>query len=177
MAQDRSVWKEAVMKRVAHMEKYEKQQGHHYTWGPSEMRIERSEKTTRDREEAEEEQMEDFICTYPDCGKVCKSKGGLRIHQVRMHEKQRKTFTCSKCNATFASESSWKNHGKRCMGERAEDPSRARCGTCGKDVSINNIARHRRICKARAGIAGRREEARETRGGQDAAQGAKPLAP
>ena len=83
----------------------------------------------------EGEQMEDFICTYPDCGKVCKSKGGLRIHQVRMHEKQRKTFTCSKCNATFASESSWKNHGKRCMGERAEDPSRARCGTCGKDVS------------------------------------------
>ena len=52
MAQDRSAWKEAVMKRVAHMEKYEKQQGHHYTWGPNEMRIERSEKTTRDREEA-----------------------------------------------------------------------------------------------------------------------------
>ena len=158
------------MKRVVHMEKYEKQQGHHYTWGPNEVRIERSEKTTRDREEAEEEQMEDFICTYPDCVKVCKTKGGLRIHQVRMHEKQRKTFTCSKCNATFASESSWKNHGKRCMEERAEDPSRARCGTCGKDVSKNNIARHRRICKARAGIAGRIEEARETRGGQDAAQ-------
>ena len=72
MAQDRSAWKEAVMKRVAHMEKYEKQLGHHYTWGPNEMRIERSEKTTRDREEAEGEQMEDFICTYPDCGKVCK---------------------------------------------------------------------------------------------------------
>ena len=46
VAQDRSAWKEAVMKRVKHMEKYEKQQGHHYTWGPSEMRIERSEKTT-----------------------------------------------------------------------------------------------------------------------------------
>ena len=121
--------------------------------------------------------MEDFICTYPDCGKVCKSKGGLRIHQVRMHEKQRKTFTCSKCNSTFASESSWKNHEKRCMVERAEDPSRARCGTCGKDVSKNNIARHRRTCEARAGIAGRREEAREARGGQDAAQGANPLAP
>ena len=53
MAQDKSAWKEAVMKRVAHMEKYEKQQGHHYTWGPNEMRIERSEKTTRDREEAQ----------------------------------------------------------------------------------------------------------------------------
>ena len=76
MAKDRSAWKEAVLKRVAHMEMYEKQQGHHYTWGPNEMRIERSEKTTRDREEAGGEQMEDFIYTYPDCGKVCKSKGG-----------------------------------------------------------------------------------------------------
>ena len=60
--------------------------------------------------------------------------------------------------------------------ERAEDPSRARCGTCGKDVSKNNIARQRRTCEARAGIAGRREETREARGGQDAAQGTNPLA-
>ena len=52
MAQDRSAWREAVMKRVAHMEMYEKQQGHHYTWewGPNEMRIDRSEKTTRQGE-------------------------------------------------------------------------------------------------------------------------------
>ena len=68
------------MKRVAHMEMYEKQQGHHYTWGPNEMRIERSEKTTRDREEVEGEEMEDFICTNPNCENACKSKGGLRIH-------------------------------------------------------------------------------------------------
>ena len=113
MAQDRSAWKEAGMKRVAQMETYEKQQGHHCTWGPNKMRVERSEKTTRDGE-----QIGDFMCTYPDCGKVCESKGGLRIHQVRMHVKQRKIFTCSKCNASFASENNWKNHEKRCMGVR-----------------------------------------------------------
>ena len=48
---------------------------------------------------------------------------------------------------------------------------------CLQKVGKNNIARHRRTCEARAGIAGRREEAREARGGQDAAQGANPLAP
>ena len=153
-------------KEVASDETYEKQQGHHYTWGPNEMSRKKWENNLRQRG-VNGEQIKDFVFTYPNCGKVCKSKDGLKIHQVWMHQKQRKTFTCSKCNASFAWENNPKSHEKKVHVERMEDPSRTRCRTCGKDISKTNIVRHRRPCGHH----------REVRGDQDAGMMVNPLAP
>ena len=92
-------------------------------------------------------------CEYPDCDKICKSKAGLTIHQRMMHQKARATFTCNKYEETFT-EGKMKNHEKRCMGKRSAHQNTTICGTCGKDISKANIARHRRTREARAGVAG-----------------------
>ena len=158
IAQNRTEWKGRVMDRIEHLERQERQGAHHYEWEPGEQRLDRNV------EPEQQQQQEEWRCQHPGCNRICKSKAGLRIHQVRMHEAPRKIFRCEKCGMELRTEGNWKNHVKRCMGERAEDPRKVRCVTCGEEFSKSNIARHRRTCEARAGVAGRREEAMEERG-------------
>ena len=60
-------------------------------------------------------------------------------------------LTCDKCHMKFPTEGSMKNHLKQCGGQRAERPGMASC-ECGKEVSKNNIARHRNSCTVRRKI-------------------------
>ena len=43
--------------------------------------------------------VERLVCTYEGCGKVCKSKALLRMHEKRMHSvaEERVRFACSIC--------------------------------------------------------------------------------
>ena len=86
------------------------------------------------------------MCKIEGCGKRCKSKGGLKIHQKRMHGTEKKEFRCV-CGLVLWSENALVNHSKACTGERAETEKR-RCEKCGKEFSKNNIARYRRTCTA-----------------------------
>ena len=99
-----------------------------------------------------------FPCRYEGCDKVCLSKGGLTIHQRRMHQAPRKEFKCEKCAQIFFSENTWKNHMKSCTGGACIRPNYVTCTTCNREVSRSNLARHRRTCEAGAGIAGRSDE-------------------
>ena len=94
-----------------------------------------------------QEQKNDLVCKIEGCGKRCKSKGGLKIHQKRMHGTERKEYRCV-CGLLLWSENTLINHSKACTGERAETEGKRRCEKCGREFSKNNLARHRRKCTA-----------------------------
>ena len=152
LAQDRKAWKSLITNRMKHLQRYEQQQGHKYEWEENEQPL------TRNNRPDPTEDTEGFRCNYEGCEKICISKAGLTIHQRRMHQAPRKIFVCDKCAQTFKSENTWKNHSKRCTGGTSSRPNYTTCTTCNREYSKNNIARHRRSCEARAGVAGRRDE-------------------
>ena len=81
-----------------------------------------------------------------------------------MNEAPRKNFECPSCTKNFTVEANLINHVKNCKGEREVRPGVVVCGVCEAEISKNNIARHRKTHEARAGTAGRAEEAREAQG-------------
>ena len=148
MAQDRNRWKENVTKRVKTLDEWDHQRGN-LAAGPP---IQRN--TPRMEEE------NPLACNFPGCNKICKSRGGLAIHKRRMHdeEKRKLDFKCPKCDMSFKSENTMINHSKQCGGAVASRSDLRRCEKCNKEVSKNNIARHRRACTAGEGNGGARGE-------------------
>ena len=142
LSADRDGWRKMTEERMEHLEKYERSKGNLRTGEEIERNI------VRERTE------EDLVCSWEGCGKRCKSRGGLKIHQKRMHEEARFEFTCEACGEIFKSENTMINHKKRCGGVRAEREGYRRCERCGREVSRTNIARHRRACTAREGNGG-----------------------
>ena len=84
-----------------------------------------------------------------ECGKICKSKGGLVNHRRRMHERSKckKIFECVRCEEKFTQEANLINHEKVCQGTSVEGSDKRKC-VCGREVSKTNFARHKKICKA-----------------------------
>ena len=148
LAADRDGWRKMMEERMEHLERYERSKGHMRTDDETERNI-RRERTD-----------EDLVCGWEGCGKRCKSRAGLRIHQKRMHEEARTNFTCGACGEVFKTENTMINHSKKCNGERADREGYKRCEKCGREVSKSNIARHRRACTAREGRGGVRGEVR-----------------
>lgn len=149
LVNDREGWKEIISARMGHLEEWERQRGHQYQ--PTDgVRLE--ERNTR----AHEEEEDALRCKYPGCDKVCKSKGGLTIHQKRMHKvaAERARFECDRCGMSLETEGNLKNHRRACRGTRSEDPEKRRCETCGALVSKKNIARHRAACGGAGGGGG-----------------------
>ena len=132
LTKDRKEWKRLVMKRMEHLEKYERSRGHKWTGGG-----------VRRNQTREEEVV--FICAV--CGKSCKSKGGLVNHRRRMHERSelKKTFECKRCKLVFVQQSNLLNHAKICGGAVAPGKDRRAC-LCGKDYSKGYFPKHSRQC-------------------------------
>ena len=132
LTRDRKGWKEVVMKRMRHLEKFERSRGHKWTGAAVVRNVIRREE-------------EVFICDV--CGKSCKSKGGLVNHRRRMHEASalKKTFKCSRCAQVFTRESDLKNHAKICGGAEASDAGRRKC-VCGKEYSRGYFRKHSSRC-------------------------------
>jgi hypothetical protein len=149
ITQDRDEWRGIVNARMSHIESWERQRGH--MRDPADLQ-------QLERTAAAEDDGDPLRCKWPDCGKVCKNKGGLTIHQRRMHGPQDdpRHFQCDRCRLVFKTENNLLNHTKTCGGAAAGAVERRRCELCGREVSKSNIARHRRACTAGEAAGGAR---------------------
>lgn len=130
LAADRKIWRAKVHKRMEHLERWERCHGHF----------------SMDDAGPRNAALPEMSTTCTQCDKVCKSKAGLRIHEKRMHEEQQIQFECKKCNTTFKTENTMKNHTKTCDGGVNTRLGFKWCENCRKEISKTNFARHRRSC-------------------------------
>ena len=56
--------------RMQHLYKWECQNGHEYEWEADEERLDRNMRAVND-----------LVCKFEGCGRVCRSKAGLTMHQ------------------------------------------------------------------------------------------------
>ena len=136
---DRKAWKRLVKERMDKLDKWEKSKGH--SWAGEV--VERNEVKGA---AAASGLASGFVCK--ECGKVCKSRGGLTTHRRRMHEESplKKVFKCEECEMEFKQEANLLNHKKVCGGAVASDSGRRKCA-CGREFSKSYIARHRKTCR------------------------------
>ena len=146
LASDRRGWKRMVKERTNVMYKWEKQMGHQYEWGENEERVNREVRADTVLE-----------CMYEGCGKVCRSKAGLTVHQKRMHRaaEERVRFPCVRCGRVLQTEVAREIHERKCMNERMTMEGRLVCGRCGRAYSRADMSEHRRRCE---GMTGQGEE-------------------
>ena len=141
---ERTEWKKVVKERVEHIDLWVDQKGHEYQWRQGEVRVERSQKRERG-----------LVCEYDGCGKRCKTKAGLTIHQKRKHrEGDRVMFRCARCGKEMTTEGARASHERSCTGGAREggEAGRRQCGVCGGWVSRSNYARHMRRCSGGDGV-------------------------
>ena len=141
LANDRQGWKRMVNERMKHLDMWERQRGHGYEWAVNEVPVERNQYV----------RVNEFVCMYDGCGKVCRSRAGLTMHQKRMHRAalDRVRFVCEKCGVVCETEGAKVNHERSCGGGRVDGNVRE-CEKCGRNVSRANYARHRRACRGGA---------------------------
>ena len=98
-----------------------------------------------------------FTCK---CGRICKSKGGLTLHQkkcfseaVEVKEETATTcFVCTRCNKVCKSKGGLTLHQKKC-GSEEKDAEALTCDTCGKRYKTqrgldNHVATCKRLSQA-----------------------------
>ena len=136
LVNDRKGWKSMIRERMGHLDTWERQHGHEYEWKENEERLVRNERVEYDLE-----------CKYVGCGKVCRNKAALTVHQKRIHRaaEERMRFKCGKCEKVLETEGARMNHERMCWGERIREDGRIEC-MCGTIVSRKNVSRHRRFC-------------------------------
>ena len=102
LTSDRKVWKEKVAERMEHLDRWERQKGHGYRWEQGEERL------VRNVVQWEGE----LICRYEGCGKVCRNKAGLVLHEKRMHRvnKERGRLKCERYWRDFDAEGQRVSH-------------------------------------------------------------------
>ena len=133
------------MKRMQHLAEWEEWRG---------TNIMEAAEEEMNRNTAVEEEEDPLRCKVQGCGRVCKSRVGLRIHIKRMHEEARRFFAFSRCGSEFNTEGNKLSHEKTCSGVASGWVGLARCEKCNKDISKASITRHRRACTAGEGDGG-----------------------
>ena len=114
----------------------------------------------------------ELVCRYEGCGKVCRNKAGLVMHEKRMHRvnEERGTLKCERCGRGFDAEGQRVSHVRSCTGGAyGGEGDRRQCGGCKRWVSRANYARHVRSCgrvEAGGAVGGREAEGGVRRGGQ-----------
>ncbi len=137
LSRDRDGWKSMVKERMEHLYEWECQRGHEYVWEANVARLDRNVR-----------RMNDWVCRYEGCGKVCRSKAGLTNHQKRMHRvaEERVRFVCSICGMSVETEGARVNHERTCTGGASGVGDRRQCGRCNAWITKGNYARHVRGC-------------------------------
>ena len=89
------------------------------------------------------------VCRYEGCGKVCRNKAGLVMHEKRMHRvnEERGRLKRERCGRGFDAKGQRVSHVRSCTGGAyGEEGDRRQCGWCRRWVSRANYARHVRAC-------------------------------
>ena len=102
-----------MAERMEHLDRWERQKGHGYMWEQGEERL------VRNVGRGEEE----LVCRYGGCGKVCRNKAGLVMHEKRMHRvnEERGRLKCERCGRGFDAEGQRVIGGGREIGGSAGD--------------------------------------------------------
>ena len=91
-------------------------------------------------------QEDDLTCV--ECGKQCKSKGGLTNHRRLKHGNiEKRKFKCEDCGEEFVREANLKNHEKSCSRTETNGGAGKKTCECGKEKTKPTWARHRRKCR------------------------------
>ena len=108
LTSDRKGWKEKMAERMEHLDRWERQKGHGYRWEQGEERLVRNV----GRGEGE------LVCRCEGCGKVCRNKVGLVMHEKRMHRvnEERGRLKCERCGRGFDAEGQRVSHVRSCTG-------------------------------------------------------------
>ena len=147
---------------MEHLDRWERQKGHGYRWEQGEERLVRNVV----RGEGE------LVCRYKGCGKVCRNKAGLVMHEKRMHRvnEERGRLKRERCGRGFDAKGQRVSHVRSCTGGAyGEEGDRRQCGWCRRWVSRANYARHVRACgrvEAGGAVGGRDVGVGVRRGGQ-----------
>ena len=99
------------------------------------------EKNTIRRSERDQRRRQILMCDWEECGKVCRTKAGLKAHQRMKHRVIVRTFKCKKCGEELNRCGVRENHEQYCQGTK-----RGTCPYCLRVLSISNMARHKRKC-------------------------------
>ena len=59
---------------------------------------------------------ESLRCDWKYCGRLCKTKAGLKAHQRMTHREKAVEFNCYKCGESFSSQDIKQNHEEFCRG-------------------------------------------------------------
>ena len=107
----------------------------------------KGKKWTGDEMERNKAKEQEFVFVCDECGKVCRSKGGLTNHRRLMHEKStlKKKFPCKKCGWVFERDANLRNHMKICLGEECVG-DKVKCGKCAKWMKKTSLTKHRKRC-------------------------------
>ena len=140
LTSDRKGWKEKVAERMEHLDRWERQKGHGYRWEQGEERLVRNVV----RGEVE------LVCRYEGCGKVCRNKAGLVMHEKRMHRvnEERGRLKCERCGRGFDAEGQRVSHVRSSTGGAyGGEGDRRQCGGCRRWVCRANYPWHVRACR------------------------------
>ena len=85
-----------------------KAEGHGYRWEQEEERLVRN--VVRGEEE--------LVCRYEGCGKVCRNKAGLVMHEKKIHRvnEERRRLKCERCGRGFDAEGQRVSNVRSCTG-------------------------------------------------------------
>ena len=131
---DRKKWRNLIDGRMKKIREWEV---HMATIHKSNQR----EKNTIRRNERVQRRRQILMCDWEECGKVFRTKGGLKAHQRMKHRVIVRTFKCKKCGEEFNRCGVRENHEQYCQGTK-----RGTCPYCLRVLSISNMARHKRKC-------------------------------
>jgi len=133
-ARDRNKWKNQIKIRMEEIREWEEQMaGKHRSNEQEVENITRNRKINSIRESLQ--------CDLEHCGRLCKTKAGLKAHQRMAHREKIVEFDCYKCGESFSSQGVKQNHEEFCQGV-----PRGTCPYCLRTLSISNMARHKKQC-------------------------------
>ena len=133
-ARDRNRWKNQIKIRMEQIREWEEQMARRHTDNEQEM-----ENITRNRKRTSIREL--LQCDWEHCGRLCKTKAGLKAHQRMAHREKTMEFSCYKCGESFSSQGIKQNLEEFCQGV-----PRGTCPYCLRILRISNMAQHKKKC-------------------------------
>ena len=133
-ARDRNRWKNQIKIRMEQIREWGEQMARRHRGNEQEV-----ENITRNRKRNSIRQS--LQCDLEHCGRLCKTKAGLKTHQRMAHRDKVVEFDCYKCGGSFSGQGVKQNQEEFCQGV-----PRGKCLYCLQTLSSSNMARQKKQC-------------------------------